>query len=162
MSEYAWSHTFSIIYHAKNTFRAISSTIIKLPLLHHPVHSLPTNSTENAGCLGLSLVFSVVSNVSILGSIFCVKAHSIHPSIFVRLSGAGLWGQLPEQGHPDFPMPGHFLQLFWEDPKAFPDQLRDTVTPVCPGSSSGSPPGGTCQEHLPREESWWQSSSLYL
>ena len=28
---------------------------------------------------------------------------SIHPSIFFRLSGAGLRGQLPEQGHPDFP-----------------------------------------------------------
>ena len=66
---------------------------------------------------------------------------SIHPSIFVRLCGAESQGQLPEQGHPDFP--GHFLQLSREDPKAFPGQLSDIVTPACPGSSSGSPPGGT-------------------
>ena len=76
-----------------------------------------------------------------------------HPSIFVRLSGAGSWGQLPEQGHSDFSLPGHFLQLFREDPKAFQGQLSNSVTPACPGSSSVSPPGGTCQEHLPREAS---------
>ena len=29
-----------------------------------------------------------------------------HPSIFIRLSGAGSRGQLPEQGHPDLPLPG--------------------------------------------------------
>ena len=78
---------------------------------------------------------------------------SIHPSIFVCLSGAGSRGQLPEQGHPDFPLPGHFLQLFQEDPKAFPGQLGDIVTPACPGSSSGSPPSGICQEHLLRKAS---------
>ena len=75
----------------------------------------------------------------------------VHPSIFVYLSGAGSQGQLPEQGRPDFPLPGYFLQLFREDPKAFPGQLGDIVTPACPGSSSGSPPRGACQEHLPRE-----------
>ena len=78
---------------------------------------------------------------------------SIHPSIFFRLSRAGSRGQLSEQGHPDFPHPGHFLQLFWEDPKAFPGQLGDIVTLACPGSSPGSPPCGTCQEHLPRKAS---------
>ena len=67
---------------------------------------------------------------------------NIHPSIFVRLSRAGSQGQLPEQGHPDFPLPGHF-----------PGQLGDIVTPACPGSSSGSPPSGTCQAQLPREAS---------
>ena len=77
---------------------------------------------------------------------------SIHPSSSA-LSRARSHGQLPEQGHPDFPLPGHFLQLFRGDPKAFPGQLSNKVTPACPGSSSGSPHGGTCQEHLLREAS---------
>ena len=77
---------------------------------------------------------------------------SIHPSSSA-LSGTGSREQLSEQGHSDFPLPGHFLQLFREDPKAFPGQPRDIVTPACPRSSSGSLPGGTCQEHLPREAS---------
>ena len=93
-----------------------------------------------------------------------IKRPSIHPSIFFRLSGAGSQGQLPEQGHPDFPLPGHFLQLFREDPKAFPGQLSDIVTPACPGYSLGSPPSGTCQEHLPREAKkiiWKTKHTLY-
>ena len=66
---------------------------------------------------------------------------------------AGSRGQLSEQGHPEFPLGGHFLQLFREDPKAFPGQPSDIVTPACPGSFSGSPPGGACQEHLLRDAS---------
>lgn len=53
--------------------------------------------------------------------------------------------------HPDFPLPGHFLQLFQDDSKAFLGQPSDTVAPACPGSSPGSSPGGTCPRHLPRE-----------
>ncbi|KAI3372198.1 hypothetical protein L3Q82_007062 [Scortum barcoo] len=45
-------------------------------------------------------------------------------------------------------------KLFRGDPyKAFPGQLRDIVSPACPGSSPRPPPGGTCLEHLPREAS---------
>ena len=62
---------------------------------------------------------------------------AIHPSSSA-LSGAGSRGQLPEQEHPDFPLPGHFFQLFREDPKAFPGQPSNIVTPACPGSSSES------------------------
>ena len=40
-----------------------------------------------------------------------------HPSIVFSLFGAGSQGQLSEQGHPDFLVPGHFLWLFREDPK---------------------------------------------
>ena len=82
--------------------------------------------------------------------------HRIHPSIhFLRR-------------RPDFPLPGHIIQLLREDPKVFPGQPSDIVTPACPGSSSGSPPGGACQEH-PRGRhpggiqyrcppGWWSSS----
>ena len=94
-------------------------------------------------------LFHQSSHTYVSVCLYCLYCISIHPSIFFRLSRVGLRGQLPEQGHPDFPHPGHFLQLFWEDPKAFPGQLGDIVTPACPGSSPGSPPGGTCQEHLP-------------
>ncbi|KAK3525040.1 hypothetical protein QTP86_013476 [Hemibagrus guttatus] len=47
----------------------------------------------------------------------------------------------------------HFLQLFWRDPKAFPGQPKDIVSPACPGSSPGPLPGGACPEHLSRETS---------
>ena len=70
-----------------------------------------------------------------------------------KLSGARLWGQLSEQRRPDFPHPGHVLELLREDPKAFPDQPSDRVTPACSGSSLRSPPGGACQEYLPRKAS---------
>ncbi|PWA16680.1 hypothetical protein CCH79_00017500 [Gambusia affinis] len=53
----------------------------------------------------------------------------------------------------DFPLPSHFFQLLWRNPKAFPGQPRDIVPPACPGSSPGPPPGGTCPEHLTREVS---------
>ncbi|KAK0140195.1 hypothetical protein N1851_022893 [Merluccius polli] len=45
----------------------------------------------------------------------------------------------------------HFVQLFPGDPEAFPGQPRDIVSPVCPGSSLGSPTSGTCPEHLTRK-----------
>ena len=71
---------------------------------------------------------------------------------------------LSEQGHPDFPLPRHLLQLFREDPKVFPGQLSDIVTPACPGSSLGSPPGGMPgippegPSHLSWLLSMWRSS----
>ncbi|KAI3365133.1 hypothetical protein L3Q82_010117, partial [Scortum barcoo] len=77
---------------------------------------------------------------------------SIHPSSSA-LSGTGSRRQQSEQRCPDFPHPRHFLQLFRGDPEAFPGQPRDIVSPACPGSSPGPPPGGTCLEHLPREAS---------
>lgn len=46
-----------------------------------------------------------------------------------------------------------FLQLSWEDPKAFPGQPSDIVTPARPVSSPRSPPRRTGLEHLPREAS---------
>ncbi|XP_062311935.1 uncharacterized protein LOC134016604 [Osmerus eperlanus] len=79
---------------------------------------------------------------------------SIHPSSSA-CPGVGSRGQQPKQGGPDFPLPGHFHQLFLGDPEAFPGQPRDIVPPACPGSSPGPLPSGTCPEHLTREASRW-------
>ncbi len=70
------------------------------------------------------------------------RKESIHPSIFFRLSGAGSRGQQSKQRCPDFPLPRHFLQLFRGDIEAFPGQPGDIVSPACPRSSPGPPPGG--------------------
>ncbi|MED6233434.1 hypothetical protein ATANTOWER_011738 [Ataeniobius toweri] len=75
---------------------------------------------------------------------------SIHPSIVFRLSGVGTRGQQPKQRDPDFAPPSHLGQLVQGNPKAFPGQPRNIIPPACPRSSSGSPPGGTCPEHLTR------------
>ncbi|TWW56132.1 hypothetical protein D4764_08G0001190 [Takifugu flavidus] len=75
---------------------------------------------------------------------------SIHPSIHYRLSGVGSRGQQPKKRSPDFPLPSYFFQLIQRHPQAFQDQSRDIVSPTCPGSSRGSPTGGTSPEHLTR------------
>ena len=80
-----------------------------------------------------------------------VGSKSIHPSIHFRplirgrVAGAAAWA-----GTPRLPSPRTLPPAL---PKVFPGQLSDIVTPACPRSSSGSPPSGTCQEHLPREAS---------
>lgn len=79
------------------------------------------------------------------------RTHTSH--IFFRSSGAGSRGQQSKQRCPDFPLPRHFLQLFWGDTEAFPGQPGDIVSPACPRSSPGPPPSGTCPEHLPRKAS---------
>ena len=81
----------------------------------------------------------------------CVNP-SIHP-LSTASPGVGSRGQQLEQRNPDVPVPGHFHQLFMGDPEALPGQRRDIVSPTCPGSSPGSPPSGTCLEHLTREAS---------
>ncbi|KAK3544053.1 hypothetical protein QTP86_000397 [Hemibagrus guttatus] len=84
----------------------------------------------------------------------CDVIHSfIHSFIVFRLSGVGSRGQQSKEGCPDLPLPRHFLQLFRRDPKTFPGQPRDIVSPACPGSSPGPLPGGACLEHLSRETS---------
>ncbi len=77
--------------------------------------------------------------------------YSIHPSIFFRLSGAG--SHPSKQRCPDLPLPRHFLQLFRGDTEPFPGQPGDIVSPACPRSSPGPPPGGTRLEHLPGKAS---------
>lgn len=53
--------------------------------------------------------------------------------------------------HPNFPLPGHFLQVLQDDFKAFQGLLSDAITPVHPGCYPESPLGRTCPRHLPRE-----------
>ena len=86
----------------------------------------------------------------------CSVKHKV--SIFFHLSGARLRGQLSEHGHPDFPLPGHVFQLFWEDPEVFPGQPSDIFTPACPGSSSRSLVSKRAPRH-PAEENHF--SRLY-
>lgn len=76
------------------------------------------------------------------------KVASIHLSILLVCPGSE---QQSEQGHPDFLLPGLFLQLFQEDPNMFPGQPGDIDTSACSGSFWGFLPGGTCPERLLRE-----------
>ncbi|CAM4549908.1 unnamed protein product [Leuciscus chuanchicus] len=120
---------------------------------------LPLDCTEYASSLSKyansihQLALKHPAAMQQFGISFVCACPSIHPSIFFRLSGAGSRGQQSKQGCPDFPLPRHFLQLFRGDTEAFPGQPGDIVPPACPRSSPGSPPGGTCLEHLPGKAS---------
>jgi len=65
---------------------------------------------------------------------------SIHPSMLVRLSGAGSRWQPAKQHPPGFLHPSHTLQFFLGDPEAFPGQTRYIIPPAGSGSAPGSPP----------------------
>lgn len=83
------------------------------------------------------------SNTSVGAYIFKASAHiSIHPYCYEDESH----GEQLKQRDPDFPLPSRLDKLLRVNTEAFPCQ-------PCPGSSSGSPTGGTCQEHLIREVS---------
>lgn len=64
--------------------------------------------------------------------------------------GMESWGKLSQLRHQDFPVPSNLLKLIWHDPKLFPGQ--QIFLPVCSGSSLRPHTGGTCPEHLSREE----------
>lgn len=46
-----------------------------------------------------------------------------------------------------------YLSSGWENTKAFPSQLSNIISPGCCGFGLGSPPRGTCPEHLTKEAS---------
>ncbi|CAI5657716.1 unnamed protein product [Oreochromis niloticus] len=73
---------------------------------------------------------------------------------------AGSWGQQPKQRSPDLPLPSHLLQLVRGNTKASPGQLKDIISPACPGSALGPPPNGTCPEHLAQEASLLSGCNL--
>lgn len=58
-----------------------------------------------------------------------MTAYIIHPSIHCLLLIQG----------PDLPFPGHSIQLFLWDPKVFPDQPSNIVTPAPTASHVGDP-----------------------
>ncbi len=76
---------------------------------------------------------------------------SIHPSIFFRSSGAGLWWQQAQQSSPDVPLPSNTFQLLWGDPEAFPGQMRYVIPPACSGSTPGSLASWMYLENLHRK-----------
>ncbi|XP_055083698.1 LOW QUALITY PROTEIN: toll-like receptor 13 [Periophthalmus magnuspinnatus] len=74
-----------------------------------------------------------------------------------RAMGPGRWAQgdgprameasqRSEEGLSDFPFCTDSLQLLLGYSRAFPGQLRDTVPPVCPGSSQGPTPYINCED----------------
>lgn len=63
-------------------------------------------------------------------------------SIFHCLSGSGSWGQQFQKRSPDTLL--HFHQLHWEDPKAFPSQPKQIISPACPQSVPGKPEPSLC------------------
>ncbi len=85
--------------------------------------------------------------------ILFISTHpSIHPSIYHQPL---IWGWVSEAavsaGAPDFPFLGHINQLWMEDPKVFPGQCRDIISPPGSGPALGPLPSWTCLKHLPRE-----------
>ncbi|XP_056611190.1 protein mono-ADP-ribosyltransferase PARP4 isoform X2 [Triplophysa dalaica] len=65
-----------------------------------------------------------------------IECPSIHPSIFLRLSGAGLRGQQSEEGYTGCRQPS----LLGGDTEAFPGKPGDMVPPACPRNMSRWPP----------------------
>ena len=92
------------------------------------------------------------------------KGSSLHPSIFFHLSGAGSRGQLPEQGHPDFPTPDTSSSSSGRIPR-HSEASRVTKSPCSVGHARNTSrrrrPGGIqnrCPSHLSWLLSMWRSS----
>lgn len=73
-------------------------------------------------------------------------------TIYLLIYLSRVEGQQSQQRHPHFPGLSRLLQLFWQDFKIFPGQLRESW--VFPGDS--------LQECLPREGSRWQPKNRCL
>jgi len=98
-------------------------------------------STEGSGHFSFFIhTFFVVYAVLYSFIIQSLFVTYVHPSIFVRLSGAGSRWQSAKQGPPGFLLPSHALQFLLGDPEGFPGQKRYIIPPVGPGSAPGSPP----------------------
>ncbi|XDV11649.1 hypothetical protein PO909_000526 [Leuciscus waleckii] len=72
-----------------------------------------------------------------------------YPSIFFHLSGAS---SLSRDAQTSLSLDTSSSSSEGAN-EAFPGQPGDIDPPACPRSSPGSPPSGTCPEHLPRKAS---------
>lgn len=66
---------------------------------------------------------------------------------FCLINRSWLRGAAVSVGTPRLDWPSHLLQFIWRNPKALPGQPSDVVSLAC----LGSPPSGTCPEHLSRQ-----------
>ncbi len=69
-----------------------------------------------------------------------------HPSIFCSLSGSRLEWLQAKHGSPDMPLPSNIFELLLGDPEVIQSQMRYIISPVCSGSTPGSPTSCTCIE----------------
>lgn len=65
-------------------------------------------------------------------------------SYLTQIATAGSFELQSNQGHSDFPLSGHLLQLFWGDTKVFPSQPKCVISPARPETAPGNPPSRIC------------------
>lgn len=82
---------------------------------------------------------------------FLTTNTSIYPSSSAYPCSSHAGSSLSREAQTSLPQ---LLPPAQRDPKAFPGQPWDTVSPAWPGSSWGPPAGGMCPENLTRGVSW--------